>query len=325
MKLLLIILLIPALTNAKVLYEENFEYLDTDHVFAYGYLYPWPMNYNLNKQNYHGNCFRTTNGYRFNNFLLDSKTPFEGKRSWKVTVDTAYLNNMSTGCPHKWMQTEAKSRNEIVPGHRYNTSQVSPPWGEVEFGDQPYWYSYAFYIPKDQPGLSTWIHRRTPRGIITQFLGAKNSATPEVHFMLGGDKDGIPYISMEVTWSEKEHGEDNHHAYYGFKPSFDEWHTLIVYRQRDWKKGILKVYLDCHKVSIDKCVAIVDHHGGNAIRDKPVSIFKFGNYRSDKLKIHQIIKYDRFMVHDRRSNLADVVEAYRVSSVAKPMAPVWSM
>lgn len=314
------------IAKAKLLYEEDFEYLDATHVFGHNYAYPYPMDWDRNMQNYHGYCYRTEAGATFNNFALVDDEVFSGQRAFKVHVNTNYPSSASTNCPHKWLQLENKARNELAPGHTYSSSQTAPSWGHVGWNDQAYWYSYAFRIPKDQAGLSTWINKATPRGIVTQFLGSQNSATPEVHFMIGGNS-GTPLYSVEVTNSTAASGENNTHSYYKFNASLDEWHTLTVLRKRSWDTdGILKIYLDCHKTEVGDCQAIIDHHGGNAIRNKPVSIFKFGDYRSDANSgVNQIIEYDLFTVHDSNSDLDDVLKVYRDAynevPTVKPEAP----
>lgn len=327
--MLLVALLLSSDSQAKLLYENDFEYLDEKPVSENVYLFPWPMDYEKTLMNYQGGCYRTSAGDDFNNFSLTDKDTFSGERAFIVRTITNYPTSNSPNCPWRWLGNEIKARNEVAFGHPTG-NQTAPEWGHVAWDYPGFWYSYAVRIPSNQPGLKTWIDKDKPRVIMTQLLGSQNGATPELHFMMGGN-NGKPQITAEVTSSNKAQGENLVKTDYVFDLSLDDWHVINISRKRRWDgSGELKIYLDCHNQPTNECKPLVDHAGANAIRDKPISIFKFGLYRSDvNSGVDQIAVFDALKVHSGDTTLNDVLDDYRSAPPPTalpypPLAPKWS-
>lgn len=304
----LLLIILPLLSNAKELYRQDFEFLNTEKWKDNLYLFPYPENFDRDKMYYSGNCYRTTAGANFNNWTLTEYKPFSGKRSWHIKNIMRYTSDDSKTCPYPWLIKEHKSRQEIGIGWS-QSGQGDPPWGSIGFDQPGYWYAYATRIRSNQPGIDTWIKQSKPRAIITQFIAGGNSATPENHLMLGGDY----VIDVEISNSTNPNKEDLKKTEYSFKIEPNDWQVIVIWKKRrSSDDGEFRVYLNCHKAPTPDCSPVVDHEGGNAIQDKPYYNFKLGNYRSDgDSNVDQEIDFDLITVHDASSSLDDVLSAYR--------------
>ncbi len=329
-KLLLLFstLALSTCAKSKTIYENGFDdqsrpliVLEKDDpLFGTLYAFPFPLDFTKTKLSPKGGCYRRAEGHLFDSYTYSSKHVFDGSRSWRTEVRTDFPNSKGK-CQASWVQNEKnKSRNELSVGAPVMGSHARPVWGQVQNGAPAQWYAFALFIPSDEGTYDNWIKKRE-RSIIVQFMGAGNSNTPEIHWMLGGgDK---PTIDVEITTSSNPKEEELVITRYQFKLEPDRWHTFLSYWKRNWEEsGQYKLWVDCKDWTDSSCEPTINRQGKVSIRDKPYATFQLGDYDS-YVNTHTIrsLYWDSLRISDENSSWAEAASGLASPSPSSQGSP----
>lgn len=292
--------------HAAQLYANDFEFT-TPSISGNAYRFPYPEDFRSNKMFYRGGCWRTSQGDPYDSISLSSLHVATGSRSMRVESRTDLPNMFSKNCPHSWLKKEPKVRNEIGFGS-YPTKKLGEDWGEIKNGSAGQYYRYEMYIPSNEGSYSKWVKAAKPRAIVFQFLGTGNSSTPEIHGILGKDLE----LEIEVTQSITAAKETLKKARYRKHLLADKMNQIVFWFKRSWDEdGEFKAWINCSDWTECEATPDVDHQGGVAIRDKPISTFQVGVYRSDvDTGVAQVVYYDNVAIFDAGTKWSEITSGF---------------
>ncbi len=234
---------------------------------------------------FEGNCYNAKS-HGYNSMELTKSKVRAGNYALRTEAKGYHKNNV---CKLDYLVKEAKTRNEIR--FMSNTDK-----GLFKHGSE-HWFTTSYYFPSNEGDFSSWWPNGS-KSIIFQLLGAGNSFTPEVHFMIGSK--GRLEIEMSSSVTERELLKVEH-KYTTIQP--DKWVDVVVHWKRSWKSdGILQIWVDGD--------LIVNKSGPNAIRDKPYAVAKAGFYFGKEIRPFDYVMYmDNFQIADGNSNYSQVASS----------------
>lgn len=245
---------------------------------------------------FEGNCY-TEQKHGYNSMELSKKRVREGNYSNRLELHGDDKNSV---CSRAYLVREAKSRNEL----RFLANDAK---GQFKHGSE-HWFTTSYYFPSNEGSFSSWWPK-SQRVIIFQLLGAGNSQTPEIHFLLGNK--GRLDIEMSASVTPSENLIKDHKAV-TIKP--DQWVDVVVHWKRSWQSdGILQIWINGNLV--------VNKKGPTAIRDKPYAVAKAGMYFGTEIRPYDYIMYlDNFKIGDKNSSYDKMVSGIKAD--VSPMPPV---
>ncbi len=212
-------------------------------------------------------------------------------------------NDKNEVCTYSTFSSESKSRAEIVYAQNIPEFKNIPTGAEV-------WIGASLYFPSSEGSFSSWWGK-TENIIILQLVGGGNSATPEIHFLIGSNGR----IIIEQTSSIAQVGEDNVviKDYATIKP--DTWVDIVVQWHRTWQNDRFR------RVWVNG-VKVVDRSGPSSIRDKPFGYLKVGEYFGHEIRNENYILYaDEVKIGDDSFNFETFKALTAGATSTPPSAP----
>lgn len=245
-----------------------------------------------------GGCYQQ-GAHGYNSFFVSDKHVRSGNAALRVELRGEHKNEV---CTVSRLVKEGKSRSEIRHARLIDSLNNIPMGAEV-------WLGFSMYFPSDEGTFNSWWSK-ADRVIVMQLLGAGNSVTPELHFMIEGGR-----LVFEQTSSTAEVGENLVHVADKIPVKPDQWVDIVVHWKRSWQSdGFRRVWINGQQV--------IDRAGPSAIRNKPYAYFKQGAYFGTEIRPEKYVFYvDALRMGDRTSTYADVAPAAAITK-PRPNSPM---